>query len=97
MTHSSAPLSEEGRRRLVESCRTHPITHVANEMGSFRTRHQFIRSYTHDTTARSSDTTGFSPRDSSTPATGSAKPNDQRPSSYGTSAITTVDPTLQIT
>ncbi|QHE66675.1 hypothetical protein GFS60_00143 [Rhodococcus sp. WAY2] len=52
MTHSSAPLSEEGRRRLVESCRTHPITHVANEMGSFRTRHQFIRSYTHDTTAR---------------------------------------------
>ncbi|PZF88384.1 hypothetical protein C1I99_26515 [Micromonospora deserti] len=29
MTHVNAPLSLEGRRRLVERCRTRPIAHVA--------------------------------------------------------------------
>ncbi|MGW5921674.1 IS481 family transposase [Nocardia fluminea] len=36
MTHSNAPLSPEGRRRLVERCRTRPIAHVAAEMGVSR-------------------------------------------------------------
>lgn len=36
MIHSNAPLSIEGRRRLVERCRTRPIAHVAAEMGISR-------------------------------------------------------------
>ena len=36
MTHANAPLSPEGRRRLVERCRTRPIAHVASEMGISR-------------------------------------------------------------
>ena len=36
MTHRNAPLSEEGRRRLVERCQTRPIAHVAAEMGISR-------------------------------------------------------------
>ncbi len=34
--HRNAPLSPEGRGRLVERCRTRPIAHVAAEMGIFR-------------------------------------------------------------
>lgn len=34
--HGNAPLSVEGRRRLVERCRTRPISHVADEMGISR-------------------------------------------------------------
>jgi len=37
VTHANAPLSIEGRRRLVERCKTRPITHVAAEMGISRT------------------------------------------------------------
>ena len=36
MTHRNAPLSIEGRRRLVDRCRTRPIAHVAAEMGISR-------------------------------------------------------------
>ena len=36
MTHRNAPLTVEGRRRLVERCRTRPIAHVAAEMGISR-------------------------------------------------------------
>ncbi|MFJ1589683.1 IS481 family transposase [Kitasatospora albolonga] len=36
MTHRNAPLSIEGRRRLVERCKTRPIAHVAAEMGISR-------------------------------------------------------------
>ena len=36
MSHANAPLSQEGRRRLVERCRTRPIAHVAAEMGISR-------------------------------------------------------------
>lgn len=36
MTHRNAPLSIEGRRRLVERCRSRPIAHVAAEMGISR-------------------------------------------------------------
>lgn len=36
MTHRNAPLSLEGRRRLVERCQTRPIAHVAAEMGISR-------------------------------------------------------------
>lgn len=36
MQHPNAPLSAEGRRRLVERCRTRPIAHVAAEMGISR-------------------------------------------------------------
>ena len=36
MTHKNAPLTPEGRRRLVERCRTRPIAHVAAEMGISR-------------------------------------------------------------
>lgn len=36
MSHRNAPLSIEGRRRLVERCRTRPIGHVAAEMGISR-------------------------------------------------------------
>lgn len=36
MTHANAPLSVEGRRRLVERCQTRPISHVATEMGISR-------------------------------------------------------------
>ncbi|MHA7241268.1 IS481 family transposase [Arthrobacter sp. TMS1-12-1] len=34
--HANAPLSPEGRRRLIERCRTRPIAHVAEEMGISR-------------------------------------------------------------
>lgn len=36
MAHASAPLSTEGRRRLIERCQTRPIAHVAAEMGISR-------------------------------------------------------------
>lgn len=36
MTHVNAPLSIEGRRRLVERCKTRPIAHMAAEMGISR-------------------------------------------------------------
>ncbi|GGM57959.1 hypothetical protein GCM10011608_48620 [Micromonospora sonchi] len=36
MTHANAPLSIEGRRRLVERCKDRPIAHVAAEMGISR-------------------------------------------------------------
>ncbi|MET8567548.1 IS481 family transposase [Streptomyces sp. NPDC004783] len=36
MVHRNAPLSVEGRRRLIERCRTRPIAHVAAEMGISR-------------------------------------------------------------
>lgn len=36
MTHRNAPLTFEGRRRLVERCRSRPIAHVAAEMGISR-------------------------------------------------------------
>ncbi|MFE9789506.1 IS481 family transposase [Nocardia salmonicida] len=36
MTHRNAPLSIEGRRRLVQRCQTRPIAHVAAEMGISR-------------------------------------------------------------
>ncbi|MGF0315400.1 helix-turn-helix domain-containing protein, partial [Nocardia fluminea] len=36
MTHRNAPLSVEGRRRLVQRCATRPIAHVAAEMGISR-------------------------------------------------------------
>ena len=32
MSHANAPPSLEGRRRLVERCKTRPIAHVAAEM-----------------------------------------------------------------
>jgi transposase InsO family protein len=35
-THPNAPLSAEGRRRLIERCQTRPIAHVAAEMGISR-------------------------------------------------------------
>lgn len=34
--HRNAPMTIEGRRRLVERCRTRPIAHVAAEMGISR-------------------------------------------------------------
>ncbi len=36
MTHANAPLNSEGRRRLVERCRTRPVSHVAAEAGVSR-------------------------------------------------------------
>jgi len=36
MTHTNAPLLVEGRRRLVERCKTRPIAHVAAELGISR-------------------------------------------------------------
>jgi transposase len=36
MLHRNAPLSVEGRRRLVERCQSRPIAHVAAEMGISR-------------------------------------------------------------
>ena len=36
MTHRNAPLSVEGRHRLVQRCQTRPIAHVAAEMGISR-------------------------------------------------------------
>src|SRR5690606_9409551 len=36
MTHTNAPLSIEGRRRLVERCKARPIAHVAAEVGVSR-------------------------------------------------------------
>jgi transposase len=35
-THANAPLSIEGRRRLIGRCKTRPIAHVAAEMGISR-------------------------------------------------------------
>lgn len=34
--HRNAPLSVEGRRRLIERCKSRPIAHVAAEMGMAR-------------------------------------------------------------
>ncbi len=36
MIHANAPLSIEGRTRLIERCKTRPIAHVAAEMGISR-------------------------------------------------------------
>jgi transposase InsO family protein len=36
VTHANAPLSLEGRRRLINRCRDRPIAHVAAEMGISR-------------------------------------------------------------
>src|SRR5699024_2610429 len=36
VTHRNAPLSPEGRRRLVQRCQHRPISHVAAEMGISR-------------------------------------------------------------
>lgn len=36
MPHANAPLSVEGRRRLIERCESRPIAHVAAEMGISR-------------------------------------------------------------
>lgn len=36
MTHANAPLSFEGRRRLVERCKNRPVAHIASEMGISR-------------------------------------------------------------
>src|SRR3954447_10721279 len=36
MTHRNAPLSVEGRERLLARCQTRPIAHVAAEMGISR-------------------------------------------------------------
>lgn len=36
MAHRNAPLSAEGRRRLIARCQTRPIAHVAAEMGISR-------------------------------------------------------------
>ncbi|GAB3561835.1 IS481 family transposase [Amycolatopsis endophytica] len=36
MNHPNAPVSIEGRRRLIERCKTRPIAHVAAEMGISR-------------------------------------------------------------
>ena len=36
MTHANSPLTVEGRRRLIERCRTRPLGHVAAEMGISR-------------------------------------------------------------
>ncbi|TQJ01656.1 helix-turn-helix domain-containing protein [Amycolatopsis cihanbeyliensis] len=36
VSHSNAPLTVEGRHRLVERCKTRPIAHVAAEMGISR-------------------------------------------------------------
>ena len=36
MLHRNAPLSVEGRRRLIQRCQTRPIAHVAAEMGISR-------------------------------------------------------------
>jgi transposase len=36
MSHANAPLSVEGRRRLVQRCQARPIAHVAAEMGISR-------------------------------------------------------------
>lgn len=35
-THANASLSVEGRRRLIERCKSRPIAHVAAEMGISR-------------------------------------------------------------
>lgn len=35
-SHKNAPLTPEGRQRLIERCRTRPIAHVAAEMGISR-------------------------------------------------------------
>lgn len=36
VTHRNSPLTPEGRRRLVERCKSRPIAHVAAEMGISR-------------------------------------------------------------
>lgn len=38
MTHRNAPLTVEGRRRLIQRCKKRPIAHVAAEMGISRAR-----------------------------------------------------------
>lgn len=48
MTHPNAPVSTEGRRRIVKRCRTRSIAHVAAEMGTSRAtarqwHHEIIR------------------------------------------------------
>lgn len=46
MTHRNAPLSIEGRRRLIERCRTRPVAHVAAEMGISRAcAYKWVRRY----------------------------------------------------
>ncbi|MFJ2022149.1 IS481 family transposase [Streptomyces nodosus] len=48
MTHANAPLSVEGRRRLVKHCRTRPIAHIAAEMGISRaTASKWVNRYRH--------------------------------------------------
>ncbi|WP_405943287.1 IS481 family transposase [Streptomyces sp. NBC_00932] len=48
MPHANAPLSVEGRRRLVKRCRTRPIAHVAAEMGISRaTASKWVNRYRH--------------------------------------------------
>ena len=45
--HRNAPLTIEGRRRLIERCRTRPIAHVAAEMGISRaTASKWVNRYT---------------------------------------------------
>ncbi|MER6559241.1 leucine zipper domain-containing protein [Streptomyces sp. NPDC001027] len=36
MSHRNAPLSPEGRRRLIDRCQNRPIAHVAAETGISR-------------------------------------------------------------
>lgn len=46
-THRNAPLTPEGRKRLIERCRTRPIAHVAAEMGISRaTASKWVNRYT---------------------------------------------------
>jgi transposase len=48
VTHTNAPLTVEGRRRLVDRCRTRPIAHVAAEMGISRaTASKWVNRYRH--------------------------------------------------
>jgi leucine-zipper of insertion element IS481 len=57
MTHRNAPLTPEGRRRLIERCRTRPVAHVAAEMGISRaTASKWVNRYDHSmSTSRSTD------------------------------------------
>lgn len=46
MTHTNAPLTPAGRRRLVECCRHRPVAHVAAEAGVTRqTVTKWVRRY----------------------------------------------------
>ncbi|MFF5945740.1 helix-turn-helix domain-containing protein, partial [Streptomyces althioticus] len=48
MSHRNAPLTPEGRRRLVERCRTRPVAHVAAEMGISRaTASKWVNRFRH--------------------------------------------------